>query len=172
MSFLDQPINFNDLPVDTGGDFSPLPDGEYHVSVKDAEVKATNDGTGQYIKLRLDVQGPTHAGRVVFSNINIRNKSEAAEQIGRGQLRSIMSALGLASLQDTDQLIGGQLIVKLSVRPARTDDKTGKTYEASNDVKAYKPAGGAPMAASPNGMPKPAAAQAAPAKAAPPWAKR
>ena len=63
----------------------------------------------------------------------------------------------------------GQLIVKLSVRAARTDEKTGKSYEASNDVKAYKPAGGAPMAA-PGAMPKPAAA--APAKSAPPWAKK
>lgn len=169
MAYLDTPINANDLPDDTGGDYTPLPEGEYSVTIKDAEVKATNDGTGQYIKLRLDVQGPTHAGRVVFSNINIRNKSEQAEQIGRGQLKAVMSALGIATLTDTDQLIGGQLIVKLSVRAARTDEKTGKTYEASNDVKAYKPAGGAPMAA-PGAMPKPAAA--APAKSAPPWAKK
>lgn len=169
MAYLDTPINANDLPDDTGGDYTPLPEGEYSVTIKDAEVKATNDGTGQYIKLRLDVQGPTHAGRVVFSNINIRNKSEQAEQIGRGQLKTVMSALGIATLTDTDQLIGGQLIVKLSVRAARTDEKTGKTYEASNDVKAYKPAGGAPMAA-PGAMPKPAAA--APAKSAPPWAKK
>ena len=169
MAYLDTPINANDLPDDTGGDYTPLPEGEYSVTIKDAEVKATNDGTGQYIKLRLDVQGPTHAGRVVFSNINIRNKSEQAEQIGRGQLKAVMSALGIATLTDTDQLIGGQLIVKLSVRAARTDEKTGKSYEASNDVKAYKPAGGAPMAA-PGAMPKPAAA--APAKSAPPWAKK
>lgn len=169
MAYLDTPINANDLPDDTGGDYTPLPEGEYSVTIKDAEVKATNDGTGQYIKLRLDVQGPTHAGRVVFSNINIRNKSEQAEQIGRGQLKAVMSALGIATLTDTDQLIGGQLIVKLSVRAARTDEKTGKTYEASNDVKAYKPAGGAPMAA-PGAMPKPSAS--APAKSAPPWAKK
>ena len=95
MAYLDTPINANDLPDDTGGDYTPLPEGEYSVTIKDAEVKATNDGTGQYIKLRLDVQGPTHAGRVVFSNINIRNKSEQAEQIGRGQLKAVMSALAL-----------------------------------------------------------------------------
>lgn len=169
MAYLDTPINANDLPDDTGGDYTPLPEGEYSVTIKDAEVKATNDGTGQYIKLRLDVQGPTHVGRVVFSNINIRNKSEQAEQIGRGQLKAVMSALGIATLTDTDQLIGGQLIVKLSVRAARTDEKTGKTYEASNEVKAYKPAGGSPMAA-PGAMLKPAAA--APAKSAPPWANK
>lgn len=170
MAFLDQPININDLPEDTGGDFSPVPAGEYHVSIKDAELKPTNDGTGQYIKLRLDITGPTHVGRVIFSNINIRNKSQQAESIGRAQLGSIMKAIGLATLQDTDQLIGGQLSVKVAIREARTDTATGKTYEASNEVKAYKPLeGAAPMAMS-GSMPKPAAA--APAKAAPPWAKK
>ena len=171
MAFLDQAINYNDLPEDTGGDFSPIPAGDYTCTVKDAEVKATNDGTGQYIKLRLDVSGPTHTGRVIFANINIRNKSEAAESIGRGQLRSIMGALGLASLSDTDQLIGGHLAIKVAIREARTDDKTGKTYEASNEVKAFKAVGGAMPSAAP-AMPKAAAAPAAPAKAAPPWAKK
>ena len=170
MAFLDQPINAADLPEDTGGDYSPLPPGEYQTIIKDAELKPTNDGTGQYIKLRLDVTGPTHAGRVVFSNINIRNKSSAAEQIGRAQLGAIMKAIGLATLSDTDELIGGSLTVKLAIREARTDEKTGKTYEASNEVKAYKANEGA-MPSAPATMPK-TSAPAAPTKAAPPWMKK
>ena len=172
MAFLDQPINAADLPEDTGGDYSPLPPGDYQTVIKDAELKPTNDGTGQYIKLRLDVTGPTHAGRVVFSNINIRNKSSAAEQIGRAQLGALMKAIGLATLQDTDQLIGGNVTVKLAIREARTDPATGKTYEASNEVKAYKGTDGAMPSAAPAGMPKASAAPAAPAKAAPPWMKK
>jgi hypothetical protein len=141
------------------------------VTVKDAELKATNDGTGQYIKLRLDVTGPAHSGRVIFANLNIRNKSSAAEQIGRAQLGSLMKAAGLATLTDTDRLIGSSLVVKVAIREARTDPATGKkTYEASNEVKAYKAAEGGmtapakPFAAAP--------AAAAPAKASPPWAKK
>lgn len=171
MAYLDQPINASDLPEDTGSDFSPVPPGEYSVNIKDAELKATNDGTGQYIKLRLDIIGPTHAGRVIFSNINIRNKSQQAESIGRAQLGAIMKALGMATLQDTDQLIGGQLSVKVAIREARTDQATGKTYEASNEVKGYKALDGA-MKSAPTGMPKASAPAAAPAKAAPPWAKK
>lgn len=171
MAYLDQPINVADLPEDTGGDYSPIPPGEYNANIKDAELKATNDGTGQYIKLRLDVTGPSHAGRVVFSNINIRNKSQAAEQIGRAQLGALMKAAGLATLTDTDQLIGAHIGIKVAIREARTDEKTGKTYEASNEVKAYKAIdGAAPMAAKPAFAQAPAAA--APAKAAPPWAKK
>lgn len=172
MAYLDQAINLTDLPEDTGGDFAPIPAGDYAVTVKDAELKATNDGTGQYIKLRLDVTGPTHVGRVIFANINIRNKSSAAEQIGRAQLGSLMKAAGLATLTDTDQLIGAGMIVKVAIREARTDATTGKTYEASNEVKAYKAAEGAMPSAAPAAMPRAAAPAAAPAKAAPPWAKR
>lgn len=170
MAYLDQAINLTDLPEDTGGDFTPIPAGDYAVTVKDAELNATKDGTGQYIKLRLDVTGPDHSGRVIFANLNIRNKSSAAEQIGRAQLGSLMKAAGLATLTDTDQLIGSSLVVKVAIREARTDPATGKTYEASNEVKAYKAAEGGmtapakPFAAAP--------AAAAPAKASPPWAKK
>lgn len=45
MAYLDQPINVNELPED-GGDYTPLPPGDYQTVVKDAELKATNDGTG------------------------------------------------------------------------------------------------------------------------------
>ena len=174
MAYLDQPININELPEDTGGDFSPLPEGEYDVTIKDAPIALTKDGTGQYIKLRLDVTGPTHAGRVIFSNINIRNKSEAAERIGRGELKSVMMACGLMTLEDTDQLIGGHLTVKLVIRPARTDQATGKQYEASNEVKAYRAAGGSAPASRPASsmpmQPKPAApAPAAPADGGKPF---
>ena len=171
MAYLDQAINIGELPEDTGGDFAPLPAGEYACSVTSAELKSTNDGTGQYIKLRLDITGPTHNGRVVFSNLNIRNKSSAAEQIGRAQLGSVCVAGGLTgSLTDTDQLIGIQMSIKLAIKEARTDQATGKTYDASNEVKAYKPlTGSAPMSAPAKPF---AAAPAAPAKAAPPWAKK
>lgn len=172
MAYLDQAIDINELPEDTGGDFTPVPEGDYSVTIKDAEIKATNDGTGQYIKLRMDITGPTHAGRVVFTNLNIRNKSQQAESIGRGQLRSIMMALGLGTLQDTDQLIGGALIVKLAIRAARTDEKTGKSYEASNEVKAFKSGGASATPVARPAFAAPAPAAAAPAKAAPPWAKK
>jgi hypothetical protein len=160
MGFLDAPINLGDLPENTGGDFSPLPAGEYTATIKSADITPTKDNTGQYIKLRLDITGPSHAGRVVFSNINIRNKSPRAEEIGRQQLGDIMRAVGLASLTDTDQLLGGSLTVKLKVR-------NDPTYGDSNEVQAYKAIKGSapPMPAS---NPAPAAA----AGAAPPWAKK
>jgi hypothetical protein len=172
MAFLGQTFDANELPQGNGGNFEPLPEGSYNATVTQAELKPTNDGTGQYIKLRLDITGPSHQGRVIFSNLNIKNASAKAEEIGRQQLGDIMRAIGLAKVTDTDQLIGGNLNIKLSIRAARTDEKTGKTYEASNEVKAYRAINGAAAPTFQAAAPAAAPAAAAPAKATPPWAKK
>ncbi len=172
MAFLGQSFAAADLPQGNNN-YDPLPAGWYTANITQAELKTTNAGDGQYIKLRYDITGPTHQGRVVFGNLNIKNASAKAEEIGRQQLGSIMRAIGLSRVEDTDQLIGGSLQVKLEIKDKRTDEKTGKTYEASNEVKDFKAVNGgaapgftaAPAAAAP-------AASSAPAKAAPPWQKK
>lgn len=115
-----------------GEGFTPVPAGWYIVTISGSEVKETKDGTGTYIKLVLDIQGPSHAGRKIFSNINIRNKSPDAERIGLQQLREIMEAGGLDDVTDSDQLIGVTLEAKVAVKPASGD------YEAGNEIKGYR----------------------------------
>lgn len=168
MAFLGQTFAESDLPQGNGGNYDPLPPGWYTANITQAELKSTVVGDGQYIKLRYDITGPTHAGRVVFGNLNIKNASAKAEEIGRQQLGEVMRAIGLARVQDTDQLIGATIQVKLDVRPARTDEKTGKTYEASNDVKGFKAitssdSGGSSFPNFESSAPK------AESKKAPPW---
>jgi hypothetical protein len=162
MAFLNEAFDVNELPQGNTGNFEPLPAGWYTVTITQAELKDTKAGNGQYIKLRYDVTGPTHQGRVVFGNLNIKNQNQKAEEIGRQDLGNIMRAIGLAKVTDTDQLIGNSLSIKLDV-------KQDAQYEASNEVKGFKSVSGsaAPVAAS-----MPAAAAPASAKAAPPWAKR
>jgi hypothetical protein len=165
MAFLNEEFNVNELPQGNGN-FEPLPAGWYTATISQSELKDTNAGNGQYIKLRYDITGPTHQGRVVFGNLNIKNANPKAEEIGRQQLGDIMRAIGLAKVTDTDQLIGGQIGIKLEV-------KQDEQYGASNEVKGFKSLSGsaAPAAAV---IPAKAAAPAlaAPAKAAPPWAKK
>jgi len=162
MAFLNEAFDVNELPQGNTGNFEPLPAGWYTVTISEAELKDTKAGNGQYIKLRYDVTGPTHQGRVVFGNLNIKNPNQKAEEIGRQQLGDIMRAIGLAKVTDTDQLIGNSLSIKLDV-------KQDAQYGASNEVKGFKSMSGsaAPAAAS-----MPAAAAPATAKAAPPWAKK
>ena len=159
MSFLDMPINVDDLPVSESS-FDPLPAGWYQASIQGAELKTTKAGNGQYIAVQYSITGPTHQGRVIFGNLNIRNPNPKAEEIGRQQLGELMRAIGLVTVQDTDQLIGGQLSIKLSVRKS-------EEYGDSNDVKGYKALDGGAMT-----QPTQAAPQTATAKAsAAPWAK-
>ena len=165
MAFLNETFNAADLPVGNTGSFEPLPAGDYQVSIESADVNPTKDNSGQYIKLKLKVSGPTHSGGTIFANLNIRNRSPKAEEIGRQQLGDIMRAIGLATLTDTDQLIGGNLVVKLAIKPADGQ------YEAGNEVKAYK-AGNGSAAPAPS-FPAPSGAVSQPASAsAPPWAKK
>jgi hypothetical protein len=156
-------------------DFEPLPAGDYTATITQAEEKKTADTTGEYIKIRLDITGPTHQGRVVFANLNTRNASLKAEEIGRAQLGEIMRAVGLPRMIDTDEIVGGHIGIKLAIRPARTDEKTGRTYEPSNEVRGYKSLNAAPPATfgkpiAVQEMPKVAAS--AGARIAPPWAKK
>ena len=165
MAFLNEEFNVNELPVGNNN-FEPLPAGWYSATISQSELKDTKAGTGQYIKLRYDITGPTHQGRVVFGNLNIKNPNVKAEEIGRQQLGDIMRAIGLAKVTDTDQLIGGEIVIKLEI-------KQDETYGASNEVKGFKSASGSPAPAAaviPAKAKSPAAA--APAKAAPPWAKK
>jgi hypothetical protein len=164
MAFLSESFDINELPAGNTGNFEPLPAGWYTATISQAELKATKAGNGQYIKLRYDITGPSHQGRVVFGNLNIKNPNPKAEEVGRQQLGDIMRAIGLAKVTDTDQLIGGQIGIKLDV-------KQDAQYGASNEVKGFKSVSGsaAPAAVIPQGQSKPAPSAG---KAAPPWAKK
>lgn len=161
MSDLGFTYNAADIPQEDRS-FDPVPAGWYTATITNAEVKATRDGSGQYIKCRFDITGPSHEGRVVFTNFNTRNKSDVAEKIGVQQLGALMRAIGLPSVSNTDQLIGGTCSIKVSIRPADGQ------YDAQNEVKAFKAVEGSapPSGAAPAQQTAPAAA---PAGGTPPW---
>lgn len=161
MANLGMTFNTAELPQGNTGDFTPLPDGWYSATISKAEIKQTKAGTGSYIAARYDITGPSHEGRVVFGNLNISNPSPKAEEIGRQQLGDLMRAIGLETVTDTDQLIGGKCQIKLTTR------KSG-AYADANEIKSWKAPEGMASAA----MPKPSAPAQAPAGATPPWAKK
>jgi len=142
MSFIET-FNAADAPQSNRTEFSPLPAGWYLVTIHSAEVKQTKAGNGgEYIKVRYNLVGGEHANRVVFGNLNLKNQNEAAQNIGRQQLGQIMRAIGLATIQDTDQLVGGVLEIKLSVR----DDPQ---WGVSNEVKGFRASNHSAPAAAP-----------------------
>lgn len=165
MAFLGQTFDANEMPQGNSGNYEPLPAGWYTATITQAELKQTKNGSGEYIKLRYDITGPSHQGRVVFGNLNIKNASARAEEIGRQHLGELMRSIGLAKVTDTDQLIGGSLQIKIDIRAAT------EQYAAQNEVKGFKAiTGSAPTFAAPAASQD--AQSSASGKAAPPWAKK
>jgi hypothetical protein len=134
MAKLGEQFNVDDMPQEEGG-FEPLPAGDYTATITESSLNDTKAGTGQYIKLRMDITGPSHEGRVVFANLNIRNPTQKAEEIGRQQLGTIMKAIGLSALQDTDELIGGSVAIKVAIRKS-------EEWGDQNDVRSFKAVSG------------------------------
>lgn len=161
MAFLNEEFDASTVET-TGGQYDALPAGWYQAKITDADLRDTKAGNGQYIAVRYDIVGPSHQGRVVWGNLNIKNPNPKAEEIGRQQLAELMGAIGLAKVRDTDQLIGGELSIKLAVRQS-------EQYGDSNDVKGYKSITGSP-APGPSAQAAPAAQPASSGSKAP-WQK-
>lgn len=140
---------FAQQPLDEPRKWDPLPEGWYKAVIVNADVKDTKAGTGQYIAIRFDITGPTHEGRVVFTNINISNPNPKAVEIAQQQLSKITEIAGIAELSDTDQLIGEAMSIKLTI-------KSDPNYGDRNEVRGYKASGTKPSKAS----------------ASPPWAAK
>jgi len=148
---LDEVFTLDSVPASTTN-YDALPAGLYEATIANAEIKDSKSG-GKYINVRYDITGPSHAGRVVFGMITIANANPKAEEVGRQQLGDLIRAIGLDKLADTDQLIGGQLIIKLDV-------ETSEQYGEQNRVRGFRPAtkGSKPAVAAPTNTP--------------PWAKK
>ena len=150
---LETAFDINDLP-ESENSFEPIPAGLYPAEISAAESKPTKDGNGQLINIQWKVIGENYSNRVIFNTLNVKNQSEAAERIGKEQLRSLMRVLNISKLTNTDQLIGGKAFIKVSVKP-----ESGE-YQARNEVKAYRPLVGV------------VSAKSAVATSAPAWARQ
>lgn len=148
-----------DLPTSTSGE--PVPAGWYVAKITETELKKTKVMTGEYISLRFDIIGPTHQGRAVWGNLNISNPSAKAEQIGRQQLGELMRAIGLAKIEDTDQLVGGTCEIKIDIQAGDGQ------YAPRNEIKSFRAVSGQSGSASDRS----AEPRIVP-RAAPPWVKK
>ena len=125
-------INVTELP-EGQNNFEPIPAGVYTAQIAACEQKKTKDGTGSYLNFQYKILGPAKfANRVVFDIMNVVNKSEIAQKIGRESLRFLMVACGLDNVADTDEFIGQMLMIKVKIKPAKDG------YEAGNSVSGYE----------------------------------
>jgi len=114
------------------GDYSPLKPGDYQVRVTEADVQATKAGDGKYIYVRLDVEGPTGAGRVVFDRMIVLHPNPTAVEIGKGRFAQLCVAAGFEKKPGgTKALIGKAVTAKLKVEKS-------KQYGDRNAVQSFK----------------------------------
>lgn len=119
---------FSDESAVDSPSFELLAPGWYDADVEECEVKQTKDGSGLYIGCKFFI--PDH-NRYVWENINIKNNSKAAEEIGKQQLTKMRKAAGIAVLTDTDQFLGTKMKIKLAIQPAKGG------YEAKNRIRDF-----------------------------------
>ena len=119
-----------DINERTPGVYALMEPGDYTLKALEAEEKATSTG-GTMIKVKFEVVKGEHAGRWVWQNFNIVNKSEAAQRIGRQQLVAWATAVGKPDADDTDKLLDKSFLCTLGV------SKGTGGYADSNEIKAF-----------------------------------
>ena len=163
-------LNFNAANVEPDAGFSLIPAGVSTAQATDSKVHPTKRVTATILELTFKILDGQHAGRLVWSRINIQNANPVCEQIGQKQLSGLCHAVGVLQLQDSTQLHNKPLRIRVKVTK---DDQ----YGDKNEVNGYEalPQGMAAPIAAPRATVPPApgnngyAAQKSGA-ATPPWA--
>lgn len=125
-------LNFNASTVAPQDPFDVLPAGWYNVRMTASENKPTKDGQGSYLALTLTVMDGPAAGRKIFDRLNLNNKNPKAVEIAYQTLSAICHATGVIQLQDSTQLHGIPMQVKVKIKPAEGQ------YSEGNETAGYK----------------------------------
>lgn len=136
--------------VQAAEEYTPIPAGSYESFIEKAEVKPTKDRLGMYVEMLFQITGPESKGRKVFYKFNIKNNNPQAVEIGLSELKMCAVACGIPDATDTSEFEGKFCEIKIKVKEANGN------FDASNDIKSFKPIGGNPTgsnSATPNGHP-------------------
>ncbi len=118
-------------------DFKPLPDGDYLLSIDEADIVPTNSGLGEQLKLKLVVlESPDGFGhnRLVWEYHMIKHSTATTQKGGRAKITELAEAIGLElplNIQDTSQFLNKAVKAKLYT------EKGTNGYKDSNKVKEY-----------------------------------
>jgi len=159
-------LNFDASQVEPSEAFELIPAGWYTCIVDESEMRATRDGSSEYLQLRLSVIEGDHINRKLFDRFNIQNSNPVAREIAYKELSAVAHAAGVLHVQDSNQLHGIPMKVKVRIRR----DPEGR-YEDQNEVTGYRSVNDtvgatAGQAAPPWASGKPTTAAKAPAAAA------
>ncbi len=144
LSFLGDDFNPEEA-AEQGGNFDALKPGKYDAEVVKAEMQDNKSGSGRHLYIQWKVLSEGAVGRMLHDRLNIVNKSDAAQRIGRAQFGRLCIAAGMRRTpSDTDALVGKVVRLKVGVYQYNGEDRNEvKEYETSAE---YAEPGTAPPA--------------------------
>ena len=125
-------------PSTAGGDFEPVPKGDYVATITASEMVPTKAGTGEYLKLEFAILEGEHRNRKLWANLNLDNPSEKAVAIARGELSAICRAVDVFKPSDSFELHGIPLGV--TVKHEKYKDKIKERisgYKLASEVSSH-----------------------------------
>lgn len=145
-----------DLGNVKANDFEVIPAGDYPAIITEMEEKPTKDGTGMRLNVKCQILDGKFQNRTIYDGLNTVNKSAAAQQIGRAQLKAICVALNNQSPKDESELLNKPLMISV---------KIGKDMAGNpkSEIKGYKARLTAAKPVSPPSEPAPVGENDAPA---------
>lgn len=151
--------HFDATQVPPNAGFSPVPAGDYVCIITRSERKPTQNGSGSYLELELEIVEGPEKGRKVFDRLVMWHTNQKTVEIARGTLSAICHAVNVLKPRDSFEL--HNIPLKVTVGQKKREDNGDLT----NVVKGYAPksATSAPQASSPPQQ------QAAPQTTRAPW---
>lgn len=126
-------LNFDATQVAPDLGFETVPAGWYNAMIDESEMKPTKDGSGAYLQARFNIIDGQYANRKIYMRLNLKNTNPVAQEIAYKQLSAIAHAVGVLHVQDSSQLHGLPMKIKVKLRK----DTSGQ-YEDSNEISSIK----------------------------------
>lgn len=118
----------------TQSDYSELPSGIYKLEIEASDVVPTKAGTGTILKTTMSVLEPEqYKGRKLFSIFNLENANPVAQEIGQKAFASLCRAIGVSSVEDSEDLHFHAFTAKIGLGKPSKDGQ----HPARAEVKRY-----------------------------------
>ena len=126
-------LDFDANTVEPKQSFDPIPAGKYLVGITESEMKRTKAGDGEYLKLTIQVLEGEHKGRLLWVQLNLRNKNPKTVEIALAELSAICRAVNTMMPRDSVELHNLPMLV--TVKLAKRKDSPG---EFENRISKYE----------------------------------
>ncbi|MGM4911471.1 DUF669 domain-containing protein [Rhizobium sp. 768_B6_N1_8] len=115
-----------------------VPNGIYLLEIETSEVKPTKKGNGTILATTVKVIEPEELkGRTIFNNnYNLENDNPKAQEIGQKQFASLCRAIGVDSVEDSEELHFRAFTAKVGRGKASVGEDS-KSYPGRAEIKRY-----------------------------------